>query len=177
MNEAKYPKMLTVCFAILAVTIPLFNLAVAEELEAVVKQKDVHPRIASQLEQLKNDAISRTKATQTDAQRMITVVLFAEPGATIDETALEAYGGEIIKRVANVWKARVPIDRIETIADHVDGVVFINLPNKAKPLTISQGVVWTGSANYHSTGHTGSGVTIGVIDSEFAKVAEAIAAN
>ncbi|GAI98980.1 unnamed protein product, partial [marine sediment metagenome] len=93
----------------------------------------------------------------------------------IDETSLQAYGAEVIKSADNVWKARVPINILETIADNVEGVSFIKLPDRAIPLAIeSEGVGLTGASSYHSAGYTGSGVKVAVIDSGFAGLSSAI---
>jgi hypothetical protein len=65
----------------------------------------------------------------------------------IDETSLQAYGAEIIKSSDSGWKARVPIDMIETIADNEKGISFVKLPDRAIPLAVeSEGVGLTWEA-------------------------------
>ena len=120
-------------------------------------------------------AYAQSRNLRTESPDKITVYLLSEPGTIIDETSLQAYGGEIIKSADNVWKARVPINMIETIADNVKGISFIKLPDRAIPSAIeSEGVGLTGASSYHSAGYTGSGVKVAVIDIGFAGLSSAI---
>jgi len=177
MNGDRSKKLLTVFGTILVVNIIFCNLTGAEDLNKVVKKKDIHPKISSYLWKLEKENLKRTIAAQVHAQDMITVFLFSEPGTIIDETTLRTYGAEIIKNADNVWKARVPINMIETIADNVEVISFIKLPDRARPSAIeSEGVGLAGASAYHSAGYKGSGVKVAVID-DFAGLSSAISAG
>ena len=184
MIGSRCKKFLTVFVTISALNFIFFTFAGANDLNMVVKKGDIHSKISSRLWQLGKGYENRTMSAQAYAQSRnlrtespdkITVYLLSEPGTIIDETSLQAYGGDIIKSADNVWKAGVPINMIETIADNVKGISFIKLPDRAKPSAIeSEGVGLTGASSYHSAGYTGSGVKVAVIDIGFAGLFSAI---
>jgi hypothetical protein len=118
MIGSRCKKFLTVSVTILALNFIFFTFAGAKDLSMVVKKGDFHSKISSRLWQLGKGYENRTMSAQTYAQSRylrtefpdkIAVYLLSEPGTIIDETALQAYGGEIIKSADNVWRARVPI--------------------------------------------------------------------
>jgi len=149
-----WKKLLTILGTILALNFTFFTFASAIDLNMVVNKEDIHPKLSSSLWKLEKDYEKRAMAAQAYAQsrtfikeypNMITVYLISEPGTIIDETSLQVYGAEIIKSADNVWKARVPVNMLETIADNVKGISFIKLPDRAIPSAIeSEGVGLTG---------------------------------
>ncbi len=184
MIRNRWKKLLTIFATILALNLTFFTAASAQDLNMVFEKGDIHPKVESSLWELEKEsekgamaaqAFAQSRNIRIENQNKITVYLISEPGTTIDETSLQAYGAEVIKSADNVWKVRVPINMLETIADNVEGVSFIKLPDRAIPLAIeSEGVGLTGASSYHSAGYTGSGVKVAVIDVGFAGLSSAI---
>ena len=180
-------KLLTIFGTILALNLIFFTFAGAKDLNMVMKKGDIHPKLSSSLWKLGKEFEKRAMAAQaydpsrnlrTEYLDKIIVYLISEPGTNFEETSLQAYGAEIIKSADNVWKARVPINMIGTIADNVEGISFIKLPDRGIPSAIeSEGVGLTGASSYHSAGYTGSGVKVAVIDTGFADLFSAISAG
>ncbi len=102
----------------------------------------------------------------------------SEPGTSVDETALNDLGAQIIKQADNVIKAEVPIDMLTAVADNVKGVSFMKTPDKLIPVAVtSEGVDLTGADTYHNSGYTGSGVKVAVFDVGFIGLSNAISNN
>ena len=184
MHRKKYKKLLTLCGANVMVIVAFFTVASAQTLNMTLEKANVHPKIESVIGELEKEyekgamtaqAFAQSKDIRIEDQDTITVYLISEPGAIIDETSLQAYGAKVIKRATNVAKVRAPINMLKTIADTVEGVSFIKLPDRPIPTAIqSQGVGLTGASSYHSTGYTGTGVKVAVIDTGFAGLSSAI---
>jgi len=184
MIRSRWKKHLTIFATILALNLTFFTAAGAQDLNMAVEKGDIHPKVESSLWELEKELEKGAMAAQAFAQsrnirighqNKVTVYLISEPGRTIDETSLQAYGAEVMKSADNVWKARVPITMLATIADTVEGVSFIKLPDRPIPLAIeSEGVGLTGASIYHSAGYTGSDVKVAVIDLGFAGLSSAI---
>ena len=113
MIGSRCKKFLTVFVTISALNFIFFTFAGANDLNMVVKKGDIHSKISSRLWQLGKGYENRTMSAQAYAQSRnlrtespdkITVYLLSEPGTIIDETSLQAYGGDIIKSADNVWK-------------------------------------------------------------------------
>ncbi|MFC1882956.1 S8 family serine peptidase, partial [Thermodesulfobacteriota bacterium] len=187
MIGSRWKKLLTIFGAILTLNFIFFTFASAEDLNGVMKKGGIHPKLSSRLWESKKEYETRAMAAQAYAQSMnlrtespdkITVYLISEPGTIIDEGSLQAYGAEIIKSADNVWKVRAPINMLETIADNVEGIAFIKLPDRDIPSAIeSEGVGLTGASPYHSAGYTGAGVKVAVIDLGFAGLSSAISSG
>jgi subtilisin family serine protease len=158
--------------------------ASAKDVAMVMKKEAIHPKLSSRLWELEKEyktgamaarEYARSRNLTIEYPDKITVYIILEPGTIVDEASLQAYGAEIIKGADNVWKAEVPIDMLETIADNVKGITLIKLPDSAKASTIeSEGVGLTGASSYHSAGYTGSGIKVAVIDLGFAGLSSAI---
>ncbi len=184
MIASRWKKLLKILCGIAVIYFALCPFAGANDLKTVVDKGNVHPKLSSRLEKLQKEYQERSKAARAydrsrsfreETPNQITVYLISEPDTIIDDAALKAYDAEIIKSADNTWKARVPADRLENIADRVKGVSFIKLPDRAIPLAIeSEGVDLTGASSYHSAGYTGSGVKVAVIDLGFAGLSSAI---
>ena len=184
MMGSRWKKFLTILGTVLALNFIFFTFVSAKDLDMVMKKRAIHPKLSSRLWELEKEYERGEMAAREYAQSRnltieypdkITVYIISEPGSIIDETSLQAYGVEIIKASDNVWKAKAPIDMLETIADNVKGISFIKLPDRAIPSTIeSEGVDLTGASSYHSAGYTGAGVKVAVIDIGFAGLSSAI---
>ncbi len=184
MNINKCKKLLAIFSTILVFNFFFFTITTAKDLNMVVEKENIHPKMESCLQKLEKEykksaiaaeAFSRSKNIRIDDQKNITVYLISEPETTVDELALQPYGAEIIKRADNVSKIKAPINMLTTIADNVEGVSFIKLPDKLIPLIVeSEGVALTEASFYHSEGYTGTGVKVAVIDDGFAELSAAI---
>ena len=187
MNREGWKKFQILFSTLLALVFAFFTDAIAQDLNKVVKKRNIHPKLQSSLWELGNkhkngvsdfQAFARSRKMIIENENEVTVYLISVPGTTIDETTLQAYGAEIIKSADSVMKAWVPVNMLEVIADSMDGVSFIKLPDRAIPLAVeSEGVGLTGASSYHSAGYTGSGVKVAVIDVGFAGLSSAISSG
>ena len=184
MNRIRSGKYLTLFGTILLLKFAFFTFAQAQDSHMAPKKKNVHPKMASCLKKLEVEYEKGAMATRLFAQGRnlklkdrdkVTVYLMNEPGTTVDETELQALGGEIIKNGDNISKVRAPINMLTTIADNVRGISFIKPPDRLIPVDVqSQGVNLTSASSYHSSGYTGSGVNVAVIDVGFDNLSSAI---
>ncbi len=187
MTGCIWRKLLTLFAIILALTLLFSCVANAQDLNLFFAKQDIHPKLASSLGKLQRElkkgaiaarAFAQSRNITIEPQNKVVVYLVSQPGTTLDEASLQDYGAKVIKNADSVWKARAPINKLETIADNVEGVSFIKLPDRGVPLTVvSEGVGLTGASSYHSAGYTGSGVGVAVIDLGFAGLDSAISAG
>jgi subtilisin family serine protease len=153
-------------------------------------KKKGHPKIGSALFDLKekyslggkkaSEEYTRHRGIRMDKEDRVTVFILPEAGkkkASIDTEALKLNGAEVVKSGDYVIKAKVPLSRVEQIADHVKGVSLIKLPDRPYAETVSQGVSLTGAAAYQSSGYDGRNVKVAIIDLGFAGLASAIEAG
>jgi hypothetical protein len=146
-------------------------------------QKPQHHKLESVLDRLyleneKSSEDAERFAKQRDIKiknAKVTVFLYSETGNSedIDKITLKRLGAEFIKQGDSIMKVDVPIKKLKKIADEVPGISFIRQPDKPISLLVSEGVNLTGASSYHSSGYTGSGVNIAVIDLEFAGLLDA----
>ena len=149
-------------------------------------QKPQHNKLESVLDRLyleneKSPEDAGKFAKQRDIKiknGKVTVFLYSETGNSedIDKIILKKHGAEFIKQGDSIIKVEVPIKKLKKIADEVVGVSFIKVPDKPQAAVQSQGVSLTGALSYHSSGYTGSGVKVAVIDLGFAGLSSAISA-
>ena len=161
------------------------RVALSQEVTSGETSAKGHPRIEHRLYEFALQSqqalfsprtLSTHRGIKIDAEGMVTVFLLPEPGGrAIDQEALRRLGGVVIKTGDHVVKARVPIDRLEEIADQVPGIAFIKNPDKPRVNTISEGVSLSGATLFHSYGNLGEGVKVAVIDIGFWGLDEAIA--
>ncbi|MBW2641334.1 MAG: S8 family serine peptidase [Deltaproteobacteria bacterium] len=183
-NKNMYRKDLMILSTILVLNFSFFNTAFAKNLDMNPSKENVHPKMASCLKKLeieyeKGGMAARRFATGRNIKikdpDKITVFLMNEPGTTMDEMSLQAFGGEIIKRFGNVSKVTAPIPMLTPIADTVKEISFIKLPDRLIPVAVeSEGVDLTSASSYHSSGYTGSGINVAVIDVGFDNLSSAI---
>jgi subtilisin family serine protease len=159
----------------------------AQNLPSIQKEPNLHQKLESVLSRLEKEYRKGTPYAQRFAAERkviiedrdtITVFILFRETKSVDIKGLEAYGAEIIKSADNVVKAKVPIGMLTNIADNIEGIAFIKLPDKPVPQAIqSEGVNLINVSSYISSGYTGSGVKVAIIDLGFAGVSAAVAAN
>jgi len=152
------------------------------------KKERMHPRVEGVLWELQEEYINkgpeaahefaRKRVLKIEEGDKITVFLVLEAGKTLDminRRQLEANGVDIIGSIDSLVEVKIPIPLITQIVDQVEGISYIRLPAKPKPLSyLSEGVSLTGASIYHSAGYTGQGVKVAIIDLGFAGVSSAI---
>ena len=177
-------KTLMILSTIIVLNFFFFNTTSAKNSDMTPAKENVHPKMASCLKKLEIEHEKGGMAALLFAQGRnikikdpdkITVFLMNEPGATVDEMSLRALGGEIIKRFGNISKVTAPIPMLTPIADTVSGISFIKLPDRLIPVAVeSEGVDLTSASSYHSSGYTGFGINVAVIDVGFDNLSSAI---
>ena len=184
LNPAGLANRITFFFTALFLVFYFSLPAVAKDLKAIPIRKNVHPKVTHRLLELKNEYkkgpklgadFARKKRVSVDDQNRITAVLISDPETPLRKSRLRTFDTTVIKKSGNMSKIQCPISAIESIADTVNGVLFIKLPDRLLPSFVqTEGVDLTGAAAYHSEGFIGSGVRIGVIDVGFAGLSSAI---
>ncbi|MBE0635819.1 hypothetical protein IH601_07480, partial [Candidatus Bipolaricaulota bacterium] len=147
-------------------------------------ESEVHPLLSTNLQILTRQASGIQPQGDSpgvmDPNAEITVILEPVSGdaARIRDSAIRLAGGVVEARSESLIRVRVPIDRLEDLADDVAGIVFIREPFRPVPLAVvSQGVVLTGAADVHDAGFEGQGVKVAIIDLGFDHLTEAQAAG
>ncbi|MDZ7261349.1 MAG: S8 family serine peptidase, partial [candidate division KSB1 bacterium] len=107
----------------------------------------------------------------------VRVMLELKPGATLDETRLQAYGVEIERKHEGFWRVLAPINSLRRMAQELEEVTYIHSPQKAHPEAISEGVSLSGASAWHTAGYKGQGVKVAVIDEGFEGLTNCIAAG
>jgi len=164
-----------------------WDLAQSKESLFLKEGKKIHPKIESSLFNLHEKHIlegkvfskefARRHKIRMDEQDKVVIFLHPEAGKskdTINIETLKAYGCEIIKSGDAVIKAKVPISMLDVIADQVEGVSFIKLPDRPLADLVSEGVSLTGASTYHSAGYAGQNVKVAIIDLGFSGLSAAI---
>jgi subtilisin family serine protease len=177
-------------FLVLFFSLIFLNATYSEELRWMKEENKGHPKIQSALIDLKNRYLSQEKSLiqefakrrhiRMDEQDRVTVLIQPKAGNTqeaIDTEALKALGGEVIKKGHTVIKAKIPISMMDVIADKVEGVSFIRLPDRPYAEVVSQGVGLTGASTYHTLGYGGQNVKVAVIDLGFEGLSAAISSG
>ncbi len=121
-------------------------------------------------------ALAKATARQYGAAAIegenIIVVLEPRPGMlseSIDFGALSSLGVRIVAQSRHLLEVSAPITALERLTQ-VDGVQFVRLPIKPKPLVVSEGVERIKAQVYSNRGFTGQGIKVGVIDIGFVGV-------
>ena len=121
-------------------------------------------------------ALAKATARQYGAATIdgenITVVLEPRQGRlseSIDFGALSSLGVRIVAQSRHLVEVSAPIAALERLTQ-VDGVQFVRLPIKPKPLVVSEGVERIKAQIYSRSGFTGRGIKVGVIDIGFVGV-------
>ena len=138
---------------------------------------EVNPKLETVLQELARTAQVRPSAVPELAQArgisvrddMITVIVEPADGrvSSIDKAGVIALGGVVEATSKSLMRVRVPIKRLETLADRVAGIAFIRLPYRPRPLVTSEGVTLTGASDFHAAGFYGQGVKVAIIDLGF----------
>jgi subtilisin family serine protease len=139
----------------------LENRKISSRLNSLISNKK------ARREQLTKPPISRAVPEAFETEKI--KVVFKTKG-NLDEisNAIAAYGGKMLKGRKDSIVAEVPFDKIENMVDAIEGIKYARLPNKFFPIgTTSEGVALTGAGSFHSSGFTGSGVKVAVLDIGF----------
>jgi subtilisin family serine protease len=166
------------------------NKRLRELIEKSQKEKEKqHPKIDYNLTDVEDAykkngleaAIKIAKERHLDIKNnKIRVHIVLQPGISaedFDATLLESYGVVVDTRAGDILLADIPFDKLKEIADKVEGILYIRPPNKPHALTYQSEAVsqnLTGTRSYISSGLTGSGVKVAVIDGGFKGVSSAI---
>lgn len=143
-----------------------------------------NPRIETSLELLASTANSEgSAAARQHASRMgievntsnsIKAIIEKKHGSLIKPTEIRGFGGEILRETDDLIEIRIPVDRIESLVDEVEGIEFLRTPYKTVTFSeveygsyFSTGVNLTGGGLFHSKNLLGQGVKIAVIDVGF----------
>lgn len=150
-----------------------------------IPTEEVNPKLQTALQELSRAAQARPMALSELAkdrgidlaeEDRIKVIIKPVSGSVsrINEAALKALGGIIEAPTDSLMRINVPVSRLEAIANQVDGISFIRLPYKPRPLAVtSEGVSLTGADDFHSAGYYGQGAKVAVIDLGFDGYTEA----
>lgn len=158
--------------------------ALASSPRKTIPFDEVNPRLETVLQELSRTAQVRPLAVPELAQArgiavrddMITVIVEPADGrvSSIDKAGVTALGGVIEATSKSLMRVRIPISKLEALADQVSGVAFIRLPYHPRPLAVtSEGVTLTGASGFHSAGFYGQGVKVAIIDLGFIGLADA----
>ena len=149
---------------------------------------EVNPKLETVLQELSRTAQAQPLAVQQFAKDkgipvaddLVTVIVEPVSGrvSSIDQAAVRALGGEVEAASENLMRVRVPISQLEAMADQVNGIAFIRLPYRPRPMAVtSEGVALTGADDFHTVGYYGQGVKVAIIDLGFIGLANAQAAG
>jgi hypothetical protein len=164
------------------------NKRVRELIEKHRKEKEKqHPKINSNLTDVedayKKDGVEAAiKIAKERHLDIITVDIVLQPGFSAEDfdlTLFKPFEVDVITAAGDGFLANVPINRLREIADNLEAIAYIRPPNKPKALTyqseaVTQNLI--GSLSYISSGLTGSGVKVAVLDDGFKGVDSAIKA-
>jgi len=143
-----------------------------------IPSDEVNPKLETVLQELSRTARAQPLAVQQFAKDkgipvaddLVTVIVEPVSGrvSSIDQAAVRALGGEVEAASERLMRVRVPISRLETLADQVNGIAFIRLPYRPRPMAVtSEGVALTGADDFHTAGYYGQGTKVAVIDLGF----------
>jgi subtilisin family serine protease len=158
----------------------------AQDFEVFLKKEKLHPKMESVLSELeeehgKGDSFSKDFASKRniriDDRNRTTVMIYLEEGKQLNTRALEAHGAQFIKGTDTVIKVKVPIGMLRAMANHMEGIAFIKLPDEPIPQVTSQGVSLAGASDYQYAGYNGTGVKVAIIDLGFGGLSPAITAG
>jgi subtilisin family serine protease len=152
-----------------------------------ISPDEVNPKLETILQELSRTAQFRPGALSELAKDrgiplqadMVTVIVEPASGrvSSIDKVAVAAIGGHVQATSNSLMRVRVPISQLEAMADQVNGIAFIRLPYRLRPLVTSEGVALTGADDFHAAGYYGQGTKVAIIDLGFIGLANAQAAG
>ena len=140
---------------------------------------EVNHRLETVLQELSRTAQARPLALSQLAKDKgialaggdsITVVIEPVSGnaSRINRVAVRALGGTIEATSKSLMRVRVPISQLEAMANQVNGIAFIRLPYRPRPLVVtSEGVALTGVSDFHTAGYYGQGAKVAIIVERF----------
>jgi len=189
------------------------NSLLAMDVNIQEKVKKYHPKLESILGELAEKYSQSKIGIQEFARQrsihleddQVKVILVPFPGkdtSTIDQASLVSCGAVVEAVSRHLMRVKVPITRLEEIADRVEGVSYIRLPyrplsviggekslvdvssflkesaNSLQQISsgvISEGVELSGASDYHNSGYKGQNTKVAVIDIGFANLTRSIA--
>jgi len=152
------------------------NNVFAEDLDVPDTKQLKHPKIASNLLEIRSGEQSDDAVAVTSDQDKIRVVMELDALSSANLAELEEYGAEIEVTHGTRVQALIPSHELEKMAEY-DFVRYIDQPIELQPNVVSQGVRIIGADLVHETGNTGQGVRVAVIDLGFDVNNSEIAAN
>ena len=150
----------------------------AQSPSPLAKPLGAHPRVASQLTQLRNIAATRGRlaALEFGANRLASLVerrgvLMVDVEITaVDASAatqlVTRLGGTLNGISGSRFDAVVPVSILERLAQ-ADVVQFVGLPSRLMPTALSEGVGLSGGDAWLSSPYTGAGIKVGIVDVSF----------
>ncbi len=124
--------------------------------------------------------LSRGNGVAGTGSSTLEVVVEEQEGRSIFPSAIRAVGGEILGQAEGLIKVRLPVERIETLAEEVEGVRYVRSPytpstphprtNRSDSSSLSTGVNLIGGSVYQANNYLGDGVKIAVVDLGFASL-------
>jgi subtilisin family serine protease len=151
--------------------------------EGIGRPSKGNPKLGSSLNRLleahRRDGVAEAQAFATthmmvlDDDRVQVVIVTTQEAISDLKKAVEALGGEYQGHYEGMLQALMPMGALESLAQRPD-VLVIREPRRPIPLgptmagTVdTEGLGPSNASDWHSAGHTGSGVRVAVIDGGF----------
>ena len=125
------------------------------------------PNIESALWELARSPAAKPTRAADSSDVVVILVPAAGLAATIDTTALAAFGVKILAQSRSLMRVSVPIASLRAVSE-LPSVAFVRRPRRPHAQqTISEGVALIRTLENHATGAKGQGVKVAVIDGGF----------
>ncbi|MBS3766223.1 S8 family serine peptidase [Candidatus Bipolaricaulota bacterium] len=155
-----------------------------------LKSSSHNPKIETRLELISTTAnqngpsaakaLARKSGIPVNISSQIDVVVEEKAGKTISQIEIKNIGGMLLGQTGNLKKVRLPVNRIEALAENLEGVRYVRTPYTPTALDYkpvesnssynSRGTNLTGGSIYHANNYLGEGVKVAVIDLGFASL-------
>ncbi len=112
-------------------------------------------------------AAARDLDLERDGVEVLIVARDARPGSSaLVRRAVASCGGEVLASYRELVSARIPVGRLAGLAV-APGVLSVQVPERAEPDVVSEGVVDMATDVWVAAGLDGAGVKVGIVDSGF----------
>jgi subtilase family serine protease len=92
----------------------------------------------------------------------------------LSQDEVNGYGAKILRQQEDLTVLEAPTDKVENLVNETAIIKSAKLPAKLFPMeTVSEGVALSGTGAFHTSGYSGKGVKIAVIDVGFKGLDEA----
>jgi len=158
-----------------------------------IPRKEHNPKLSTELELISLTAntgeISNFNASNRSAgqfgynENRVTVVIEEKQGSSIKDSSISSMGGRVVGKAKGLKKVQLPVKKVISITERLDGVKFVRLPYKpvltsgqaqttrsANSSYFETGLNLTGGSLYHANGFLGEGVKVAIIDLGFASL-------